>query len=199
MAEAGAGGDSYLPYHPQFVPAKTQVLTQLAAPLMFGTTDVTSEEASSLGPTTAPTAWLQPGSPVRFRPHRPWEKPWKQWFPSLSLRRSPAALPAGTRLTGTVLDVQPARFWRRGGQLRFAFNELQLPPAIESDHSVSAINGTVVKLQPIESGGIRVDSEGRPQLYASQNHFVHTNTGIFGRAVSIRIKPVGLWSVPKLE
>jgi hypothetical protein len=45
-----AVGYSYLPYHPQFVPADTQVLTQLAAPLVFGVTDVSYEEMRSLGP-----------------------------------------------------------------------------------------------------------------------------------------------------
>lgn len=165
-------GYSYLPYHPQFVPAKTQVLTQLAAPLMFGTTDVTSEEASSLGPpppdsvvTARLACSVSSTSPLGKTVEAVVSQPLYSGDHRL-------LLPAGTRLTGTVLDVQPARFWRRGGQLRFAFNELQLPPAIESDHSVSAINGTVVKLEPIESGGIRVDSEGEARSVESKMRFV---------------------------
>jgi hypothetical protein len=165
-------GYSYLPYHPQFVPANTQVLTQLAAPLMFGTTNVTPEEARSLGPpppdsvvTARLACSVSSLSPLGETVEAVVSEPLYSGDHRL-------LLPAGTRLTGTVLDVEHARFWRRGGSLRFAFNELQLPPAVQTDHQASAINGTVVKLQPIESGGIKIDSEGQARSVESKLRFV---------------------------
>ena len=165
-------GYSYLPYHPQFVPANTQVLTELAAPLIFGTTDITSEETKLLGPpppdsvvtarlTCSITSMAQQGERVEAVVSEPLYSDDHQLL-----------LPAGTRLMGIVLDAEPARFWRRGGELRFAFNELQLPPISKTRHPVSAVNGTVVKLQPIESGGIRVDSEGQARSVESKLRFV---------------------------
>jgi hypothetical protein len=165
-------GYSYLPYHPQFVPANTQVLAELAAPLVFGTTDITPEEASALGPpppdsvvTARLACSVSSTSPFGETVEAVVSEP-------LYSHDHQLLLPAGTRLTGAVLDSEPARFWRRGGELRFAFNELQLPPAIKTDRPISAINGTVVKLQPIESGGIRVDSEGQARSVESKLRFV---------------------------
>lgn len=165
-------GYSYLPYHPQFVPANTQVLTELAAPLVFGTTDITPEEAKTLGPPppdSVVTARLACSVSSTSRVGETVEAVVSEPLYSDDHR---LLLPAGTRLTGTVLDVEPARFWRRGGELRFAFNELELPPTVKTPQPVAAINGTVVKLKPIESGGIRVDSEGQARSVESKLRFV---------------------------
>jgi hypothetical protein len=167
-----AVGYSYLPYHPQFVPADTQVLTQLAAPLVFGVTDVSYEEMRSLGPpppdsvvTARLACSVSSTSPLGETVEAVVSEP-------LYSEDHRLLLPAGTRLTGTILDAEPARLWRRGGELRFAFNELQLPPALRTPRPVSPINGTVVKVQPIESGGIKVDSEGQARSVESKLRFV---------------------------
>lgn len=64
-------------------------------------------------------------------------------------------IPQGARLTGTVAEVHPARWFGRGGRLRFTFDHLVLPAAGAPPRPVSAaLTAAAVR------GGVEMGSEG---------------------------------------
>jgi hypothetical protein len=85
-------------------------------------------------------------------------------------------LPVGTRFTGKVTLSQRARWFHRGGKLRFAFDHLELPvftglfqqPATVVERPIQA------QLAGIEEdpGSVHVDGEGAVKATASKTRFL---------------------------
>jgi hypothetical protein len=64
-------------------------------------------------------------------------------------------LPQGSRLKGSVVQVQPAGFWKHNGQLRFVFRDLILPNGVEDK-----VEGVMQGVQANSADKLKVDSEG---------------------------------------
>jgi hypothetical protein len=62
--------------------------------------------------------------------------------------------PEGARLTGTVVAAKKARSFHRGGQLRFKFQRVDLPP------EVSNLRPSAPRPEPMQTQAILADAEG---------------------------------------
>jgi len=151
-----------LPYHPQWYRRNTRFDAVLKEPLDFGSVSITAEALKSvampvgeswgqvrlltdLSSSDADTSTLVKG--VLSEP---------VFSPSHQL-----ILPEGTALTGRVRQAQKARWFHRGGQLRFTFDQVE-PPAFLAVHPISTERVPVL-LSAAESdprAHVKIDSEG---------------------------------------
>jgi hypothetical protein len=162
-----------LPYHPQFLPADTRISSELEQAIEFGTETLTAEQTASIGsfpPDTVASAHLvsrlssassRIGSEVEAIVSQP------SYSPSGQL-----LLPEGTRLTGTVVRVTPARWLRRGGELRFTLQKVRLPALIDPSQREFQTAAVLAGLDALRSGAVRIDSEGNTRSYEPKSRFL---------------------------
>jgi hypothetical protein len=74
-------------------------------------------------------------------------------------------LPQGTRLTGLVVQAQPARWWSRNGKLRFSFRSVELPQSAESH----AVLGQMSAAEGVKGQNLSIDSEGGAKAGSGKN------------------------------
>jgi hypothetical protein len=163
-------GYSYLPYHPQFIPKRTQVAVELREPLAFGTVRIDSIQGDSamMPPVdsiiiarlvSTVTSTSEPGTRVEAIVSEP------------LYSGDDLLLPEGTRLIGTVVDSQAAASWRRGGKLRFSFQWMELPPGIQSTRRMYHLQAILAGVDTERISNIKVDSEGGSESVESVTRF----------------------------
>ena len=183
-----------LPYHPQYVRNGTRFDAELKTPLDFGSEPVTRSSMLLLG--TQPAA----ESLVHARLVTPLDsgmsKQGQQVDAVLSEPLFSAdhklILPEGTRLTGSVVMSQKARWFHRSGRLRFNFQDVDLPaevaqlkfpePASASPAETQVATEKVLRfrsqaiLKAAESdqAPVKVDSEGGVKTTESKTRFIQT-------------------------
>lgn len=81
-------------------------------------------------------------------------------------------LPEGTRLTGKVRRVRRARWFRRGGQLRFTFDEIDPPGAASSAHTRRPIMTQVLRAEAATNGNVEIDGEGAAKVTESKKRLL---------------------------
>ena len=183
-----------LPYHPQYVRRGTRFDAELRNPLSFGSTPVTRSSMLLLG-SQPPTdsivharliAPLDSGSSTQGQPvNALLTQP--LFSPDHKL-----ILPEGTRLTGAVVVAKKARWFHRTGQLRFNFQDVDLPaevaqlkfpePASTEPASAPIETQKVLRFrsQAILKGAegaqapVKVDSEGGVKATESKTRFIQT-------------------------
>ena len=112
-------------------------------------------------------------------PERPLPTPTRESQPYWDgLREHKLVLPEGTRLTGGVVLAKKARHFHRAGQLRFNFQNVDLPQQAVSLRQAAPAPATL-KTQAIlgaaEASGkapIQVDSEGGVKTKESKTRFI---------------------------
>jgi hypothetical protein len=159
------------PVHPQYVDAGTVYFAELGKALEFGSEPLTAEMAESMRDTDIP-----PGSMVRARLMTALNSASTQKGDAVQgilsqplMVNGKLLLPEGTVLKGTVVQVQPARHWKRNGQLRFVFRDLVLPNGVES--KVEAM------VQGVQSGvadKLNLDSEGGAETQTPKSRYLRT-------------------------
>jgi hypothetical protein len=117
-----------LPVHPQYIDAGTLYTAELSQPLDFGNESVSADALSAIGTSPPPGSLvhailLTPLNSATTLKNADVEAELSQPL----IDQGCLILPAGTRLRGTVLQVQPARRLHRNGQLRISFREVILP------------------------------------------------------------------------
>jgi hypothetical protein len=163
-----------LPVHPQYIDAGTMYFAELAKPLEFGSEPLTQDMASSMSSeipegsmvyarlmTPLNSASTQKGAEVKAILSRP------------LVTDDKLIIPQGSMLDGTVVQVQPARYWKRNGQLRFVFRDLVLPNGIES--KVEAM------VQGIQSGtgdNLQLDAEGGAETKTSKTRYLRSGIAV---------------------
>jgi hypothetical protein len=173
-------GMERLPYHPQFLPADTRISSELEQPIDFGTETLTAERTAFLGSSlpeavadahlvsTLSSATSQMGSEVEAIVSQPLYSPEGQLL-----------LPEGTRLTGTVVRVTPARWLRRGGELRFTLQNVHLPECVDASGREFPTIAVLAGLDALRSGAVRIDSEGNTRSYEPKSRFLAPALKIF--------------------
>jgi len=163
-----------LPYRPQWYRRNTRFDAVLSQPLEFGTAKLPAESLRDIGlpaadsmaqarlltPLNSRTAVLN--GPVRAVIERPVYSPDRRLM-----------LPEGVLITGHVRRVQRARWFHRGGQLRFTFDRVEPPdflrtPAIPTDRNQ-------IQLAAAESdpaSHVKVDSEGNAKATAPKTRLL---------------------------
>jgi hypothetical protein len=171
---------SKLPYHPQYVRRGTRFDAPLRDPLQFGFESVKQGDLAEL------ESQPLPGSVVRARLLTALDSASSKLgeaveavvaVPLFSADHK-LVLPEGTRLIGTVVLAKKARSFHRGGQLRFNFQTVDLPPEV-ANLRPAAPRPEPMKTQAILAGAegngtapINVDSEGGVEAKESKTRFI---------------------------
>jgi hypothetical protein len=163
---------SRLPYHPQFLPANTRLSAQLKEPLAFGIETIAAREVEQTGlppPDTVVTARLlstvssnsDTGSKVLAIVSEPFYSADRHLI-----------LPEGTRLIGTVVQAQPARWFRRSGKLRLRFRKMELPEPVPMTNRQLSVEATVARVDAIRKVRIKIDDEGVMKSIEPKTRFI---------------------------
>jgi hypothetical protein len=163
-----------LPVHPQYIDAGTMYFAELAKPLEFGSEPLTPETAASLNSeipegtmvharlnTPLNSASTQKGSEVEAVLSRP------------LMNDGKLILPEGSVLKGSVVQVQPARYWKHNGQLRFVFRDLVLPNGVESK-----VEAMVQGIQSGTADNMQLDAEGGAATKTSKTRYLKSGIAV---------------------
>jgi hypothetical protein len=177
-----------LPVHPQYIDAGTAYFAELQQPLDFGVEPLSVETAASLGAAPPPGSFVRArlttalnsasttkGTPVEAVLSQP-------LFDGNRL-----LLPQGSRLRGSVVQVAPARFMRRNGQLRMVFHEL-LPP--EGPGGIVVAQRVETSLEGVQSAApsnVKLDAEGGAEAGSPKSRYLLTTISVGLAAVSAGI------------
>jgi hypothetical protein len=172
---------SKLPYHPQWVRKGTRFDAELIAPLQFGTEIVTSDALRLAGTQPPPDSFAhvrlltslnsgdaKKGSAVVAVVTQP-----------LFSSEHVLIFPEGTRLTGSITAVRAARWFHRGGHLRFNFQNVELPATLarratepQAPALATRTQATVASVESAVTGKVKVDSEGGVTATESKTRFI---------------------------
>lgn len=154
-----------LPYHRQYLPKGTVYDAELQAPLPFGRVGpVPSAEGASPAPSSILRARLTTtlDSATSTRSSRVEAVVTE---PVLSADHH-LVIPEGTRLTGEVTVARPAKWFHRNGQLRFLFENVQMP------QRETALLASLHSVDISADEHVAVDEEGGAQATNSKTRFV---------------------------
>ena len=164
---------SRLPYHPQFLPANTRLSAQLKEPLAAGMATIAARDMEQIGvppPDTVVAARLL--STVSSNSDTGSEVSAIVSEPFYSADRH-LILPQGTRLIGTVVQAQPAGWFRRSGKLRLRFQEMELPDLIPmKNRRQLSVEATVARVDAIRKVKIKIDDEGVMKSIEPKTRFI---------------------------
>ena len=189
------------PYRPQFLPAGARFNADLQQPLTFGSESVSSADLAQVGSlpaagsvvhanllTRLDSATVQKNTPIEAVLSEP-----------LFTANHHLVFPQGSRLRGTVVKTQPARFLHRNGQLRFNFQRIEPPPSALPEPEVMAapaaaatappphdaqmalktrseaatrIEGSLEGAEMNRNAHLKIDSEGGTQVSESKWRYV---------------------------
>lgn len=173
--------ESQLPVHAQYIPAGTVYFAELEDALDFGSEPMTPQLLASVGG-PAPE-----GAVVRARLMTPLSSATAQKGQDVEAVLSRPLfdgdrliLPQGSRLKGTVRQVQPARRLKKNGQLRIAFLELVPPDGIEQ-----RVHATLEGVQAGKDANVKLDSEGLAEATTSKSRYLATTVSLGLAAISM--------------
>jgi hypothetical protein len=82
-------------------------------------------------------------------------------------------LPQGTRMTGSVLQVRPARRLHHNGQLRIAFHEVLLPDGV-----TQTVDTSLQGVQAAAGENAQLDTEGGAKATSSKSRYLTTGLSV---------------------
>jgi hypothetical protein len=170
---------SRLPVRPQYIDAGTVYFAELRDPLEFGSEIPKTDPADFL------SAPLPPGSVVHTLLVTPLNSATsKKGDPVEAILIKPLfdgdhlILPEGSSLKGSVVQVQPARYRSRNGQLRIAFHELVPPPGAAGKVATQQIDANLEGIQSDKAGNVKLDSEGGAEATTPKTRYLETGIAI---------------------
>ncbi len=167
-----------LPWHPQWTRKGTRFDAEITEGVSFGSAALTAAGLRLLGsPPEADTVvharLITPLTSLDARNGEPVEAVLSQ---PLFADGNRLILPEGTTLTGTVTLAHRARFFHRGGQLRFAFEKVDLPDDMPRNFAPASLeSSTPAVLEAAESSGkvpVKVDREGGAKAVESKTRLI---------------------------
>jgi hypothetical protein len=163
---------SKLPYHPQKYRRGTRFDAVLEQPLDFAGAAVPADSLSQLGTEASndravEVRFLSAVSSSRAKVGDPVEAVLSE---PLFSSASKLILPEGTHLTGTVRQARPARWFHRGGKLRFTFDKLSLPSSVAQlpPRAPASPAARLMGAETNPSASVKIDSEGSAQATTSK-------------------------------
>ncbi len=172
---------SKLPYHPQWYRAGTRFDAVLKQPLEFADVTIPPEELAAVGTAPPPDAVAQMRilSDLSSADAHIGDSMEGVLSEPLFSNAHKLVLPEGTRLAGKITLARPARFLHRGGQLRFAIQNVQTPTVAAFENTEAAsLNGRTepaqAQLTAVEAdpGAIKVDPEGTAKATESKSRLL---------------------------
>jgi hypothetical protein len=174
-----------LPVHPQYIDAGTVYFAELQEPLDFGTEPLTPQMAGSIGATPAD------GSVVEARLITPLNSATAQKGDEVEAVVSRplfdgdrVILPQGSRLKGSVVQVQAAHRPNRNGQLRLVFHDLVLPEGVEKK-----VEASLAGVEAAKADNVKLDSEGGAQATSPKTRYLRTAVSVGLAGLSVRGDP----------
>jgi hypothetical protein len=172
---------SKLPYHPQYVRRGTRFDAPLRDPLQFGMEPVKQADLAQLGSQPLPDSVVHARLLTALNSATAKQGEAVEVVVVVAPLFSPdhkLLFPEGTRLIGTVVVAKKARSFHRGGQLRFNFQRVDLPPEVASLR-LAAPRPEPMQTQAILAGAegngtapVKVDSEGGVEAKESKTRFI---------------------------
>lgn len=164
-----------LPYHPQWIRKGTRFDAELLAPLQFGTVQVQSSALRLLGSQPPPDSIVHVRliTPLNSNDATRGDKVEAILSKPLFSPDHSLILPEGTHLTGAVTVSRAARWFHRGGQLRFSFREIELP-ASWMNAAPGKLNtmATLQGVEPSAKESVKVDEEGGVKATEPKTRFI---------------------------
>ncbi len=175
--------EAQLPGRAQYIPVGTVYFAELNGPLDFGSEMMTPALASSIG------GPLPPGSVVHARLVTPLTSATSQKGERVEAVISEplvdgnhqVILPQGSRLIGTVSQVQPARRMKKNGRLRIRFQELTQPDGIQGK-----VEATLESVQSGKGANVKLDPEGGAEATTPKIRYLATALSLTLAAASVR-------------
>ncbi len=175
-----------LPYHPQRVRRGTRFDAELIDPLNFGTQAFRIEDLKMLGSQPPADSAVQAHlvTPLGSDAARQGDRVEAVISRPLFSADHKLLLPEGTHLTGAVTMAHRARWFHRGGQLRFNFQSIELPLGARPV-DLAAGNPeihTLAMLQAADPDGkaqFKVDEEGGVKATEPKTRFIAPAIALF--------------------
>ncbi len=158
-----------LPYHPQWYLRGTRFDAVLRDPLNFGDATIPTDALSTVGlePSAGSTGHVRLLETVTSAKAQKDDNVEAVLSQPLLSPENKLLLPEGTRLTGTVRQVRPARWFHRNGQLRFTFDRVELPAF--ATLPPRPVPRTEAQLESVAAqAGVKVDEEGTAKATESK-------------------------------
>jgi hypothetical protein len=93
-------------------------------------------------------------------------------------------VPQGSRLKGSVVQVQPARYMSRNGQLRIVFHELIPPDGPDGVVMAQKVDASLESVQSGKAENVKLDSEGGAKATTPKTRYLTTSIAIGLAALS---------------
>jgi hypothetical protein len=163
-----------LPYHPQYMEPGWSFNAELKEPLDFGSEFPNSERLSSIGapPPSGSVVHAVLVSPLSSATSRKGD-PVDAVITQPLVVSDKLFIPQGSHLKGIVLQVRPARWLNRSGQLRIVFHELVPPNGIQQKLEASLEGVEVASREHLT-----LDAEGGAQNTAPRSRYLTTALSI---------------------
>lgn len=163
-----------LPVHPQYIDAGTLYSADLTQPLDFGTESISVQSLSSIGSQPPPGSLVHATliSPLDSKT-TPKGADVQAALSQPLIDKEHLILPAGTRLRGSVLQVRPARWMHRNGQLRIAFREVVLP-----NGTVQTVDTSLRGVTSDSADNVQLDSEGAAKATSPKSRYLTTGMSL---------------------
>lgn len=163
-----------LPYHPQWYRRNTRFDAVLSEPLDFGVVDLPSDTLKAVGLPVGEswghirllTALSSASADAKTQVAGVLSQP-------VFSADHQLILPEGTQLTGRIRQARPARWFHRGGQLRFTFDRVD-PPAFLAREPVSTERApvTLAAAESDPNAHVKVDKEGAAKATESKTRLL---------------------------
>ncbi|MGH9863304.1 MAG: hypothetical protein ACRD35_07765 [Candidatus Acidiferrales bacterium] len=175
MRRLGRYAVAQLPVHPQYIPAGTVYFAELQEPLDFGNQPLPPALPVASGTALPPctllahaqletpldSATTPPDTPVEAVLTRPLTAGGQLIFPQ------------GSRLKGSVVQVQPARRFGRSGTLRIIFDEIVPPEGMQQK-----VNASLEGVQADKDQNVKLDLEGRTRPAAPKKRYLSSGVAV---------------------
>ena len=176
-----------LPVHPQYIDAGSVYFAELQEPLEFGQEPLTQELVTSLG------ANPPSGTFVHARLMTPLSSATTPKGAEVEAILSQPVfdgnhliLPQGSHLKGSVVQVQPARYMSRNGQLRMVFHELSAPDGPNGSAIAQSVDASLESVQSIKDDNLKLDAEGGAEATTPKTRYLQTGIAVGLAMVSVR-------------
>jgi len=160
-----------LPVHPQYLEAGTVYFAELKEPLDFGRKPLPPQAVTTTETPLPPcgllahTQLVTPLSSATTPKDTPVEAVLTQ--PLFAGER--LVFPQGSRVKGSVVQVQPARRFGRNGKLRLVFRELVLPDGMQQE-----VEANLEGVQAAKGQHVKLDLEGGTQATSPKRRYAST-------------------------
>jgi hypothetical protein len=160
-----------LPVHPQYIEAGTVYFAELKEPLDFGRKLLPPPAVPSIETPPPPCGLLAHAQLVTplSSATTPKDAPVEAVLIQPLFAGDRLVFPQGSRVKGSVVQVQPARRLGRNGKLRLVFRELVLPDGMQQK-----VEANLEGVQAAEGQHVKLDREGGTQATSPKRRYVAT-------------------------